>query len=129
MIREVYKKNSPLAEELVNRWGEKHAEFERLSNEMREIKERMINELSPYKVGDVIRTIDDGKEYVVSEIKVSDYHLISGCYNTEPYISFQYTTKVIRKDGMPSQNNYHIMYDTKIESTGRHFNFVTDQFE
>lgn len=96
---------------------------------MAELKNRMIKELSPYKVGDVIRTVKDGKEFIVSEISISDYYLTEGCYKTGLYISFEYKTKPIRKDGMPSRNNSYVTYDTPTEFTGRRFNFTTNQFE
>ena len=129
MIREIYKKDSPLAKELIEKWGEKYAKYAEIKNEMAELKNRMAKELSPYKVGDVIRTVKDGKEFIVSEISISDYHLNEGGYKTGPYISFEYKTKAIRKDGMPSRNHAYIPSYIPTELTGRHFNFVTNQFE
>lgn len=129
MIREVYKKDSPIAKELIEKWGEKYAKYAEIKKEMAELKNRMVEEISPYKVGDVIRTVKDGKEFIVTEINVNDYHLNEGGYKTGPYISFEYQTKPIRKDGMPSQNHVRIPYDTPTEFTGRRFNFVTNQFE
>ncbi len=129
MISEVYKKDSPIAKELIEKWGEKYAKYAEIKKEMAELKNRMVEEISPYKVGDVIRTVKDGKEFIVTEINVNDYHLNEGGYKTGPYISFEYQTKPIRKDGMPSQNHVRIPYDTSTEFTGRRFNFVTNQFE
>lgn len=129
MVREVYKEDSPLAKELIEKWGEKYAKYSEIKKEMAELKNRMTKELSPYKVGDVIRTVKDGKEFIVSEISISDYYLNEGGYKTGPYISFEYKTKAIRKDGMPSQNHTYVSSDTPTEFTGRRFNFVTNQFE
>lgn len=129
MLLEVYKKDSPLAKELIEKWGEKYAKYAEIKKELAELKKRMVKEIAPYKVGDVIRTVKDGKEFIVSEISISDYHLNEGGYKTGPYISFEYQTKAIRKDGMPSRNHTHIPSYIPTELTGRRFNFVTNQFE
>ena len=127
MITEVYNGNSPLAEELIDKWNEKNAEVEKLTREMKEMTLKMKTEFSRFKSGDVIRNIKDGKKYVVLFVNVHE----SGLKHLKPSIKFNYEVKPIRKsDGMPSANFSHEYFcGSDFEPTGEHFNFKTQQYE
>lgn len=128
MISEVYNGNSPLAEELIDKWNEKNAEVEKLTREMKELTAKMQIEFSRFKRGDVIRNTKDGKKYVVLFVNVYE----SGLRHREPSIEFNYEVKPIRKsDGMPSENFSHEYFNcgSDFEPTGEHFNFQTKQYD
>lgn len=128
MIAEVYNGNSPLAEELIDKWNEKYVEVEKLKREMKELTTKMQIEFSRFKRGDVIRNTKNGKKYVVLFVNVYE----SGLKHLKPSIEFNYEVKPIRKsDGMPSENLSHEYFNcgSDFEPTGEHFNFQTKQYD
>lgn len=115
-----YKGNSAEAQILLDKWNEKSEKVRELGKEMLDIQKEIEERFSPYKVGDILKEKDTGKEHCISSIKVLPYLLDKNNTFGVQKISFDCATKLIKKDGSLSTYNSCIWREDEVEPTGRH---------
>jgi hypothetical protein len=114
---ETYTANSPESQQLLQQWTSKNEELKAIKKEMSQIRKE-ISKLAKFKVGEVIKDVETGKEHVIRFVNVDEFFLSS----SNPEINFRYETHPIKKDGTVSKNFSNIHDYDNIVSTGRFIN-------
>ena len=95
-------KNGAKATILLAEYTKLYSQKVDLENRLSKLREKAAKELCVYKIG--MEFIDQhGVRYVLTKVEASAYAMEGSFYN--PYISFHYTFRKVRKDGCLSINN------------------------